>query len=114
MKLRHTTLSRVRTNSGATLRWIVTTDTGYRAELPACPCSRIPCTRVKDHPVGTPQAHKGDRGSARRAALRAATDEHRLTHCHAMFGQRHKAQAVKFAELVDATYPKRKTKQKGP
>lgn len=107
MKLRHTILSRVRANDGVTLRWIVTTDTGYRAELPACPCPRIPCLRVPDHPVDV-DLPKGTRGNQRRWALVRAREEHDRTHCHARFGRRHKAQAVAFARAVDATYRRKR------
>ena len=86
--------------------FIVTTDTGYRAVLPACPCPRTTCTRVPDHPVAVEIAD--DVPKWRHRYIKAdAKREHQRTHCHST-DPRHREQAEAFARAVEATYSKRR------
>lgn len=68
----------------------ITTSTGYRAYLTACPCDRIPCVK--------PYEHTGwDRG------------QHSNTHCHATYAF-HTEHVQELAREVAATYGSAKRK----
>lgn len=61
----------------------ITTSTGYRAYLPACPCDRVPCLKPSDHPGW-------------------GTNGHHNRHCHATHAF-HAEHVQGFARDVAAT-----------
>ncbi len=103
----HTTLAEETNSLGQVVAYVVTTDTGYRAILPACPCDRRPCHLKMGHPMKLENADGDMTRWQRRAALDQARKEHERTHCHRLYGC-HRPQAEAFAAAVEKTYPKTK------